>query len=380
MISIYLLWLKILEIFFLQVILPGLLTLKSVLTIIQNLEDMKNFITLIVLTFLFCGNTYAQPEGDKISGALQEFMQTEFMRKYNDLKIKAESEITAFIGTSATYEPNDVARVQIAYDRTAQRFNGLLEKIKADFMDNQKLKYITKFPGSYSRGLELDIRELSDFYSAELQQTLADVTGNQQDGSALLVLLIDLVKFSSSAIQHFKRIKQEARRYNDSYLNRHFIQPNRFKTWAELSGNGTYQNDTYNDPYQQNTTDPYSDPYQQNTIDPYSDPYQQQNNNTDPYQQNTSDPYNQNPTNPYDTNPNQNQNPNDPFNFDGATKSDSLSKFYPVDSTQLKKQDSIYIKPATKDQKTLNSKQTYQQYKAKQRALLKKKQEEKKKN
>ncbi|MEO0338120.1 MAG: hypothetical protein AAF242_02795, partial [Bacteroidota bacterium] len=338
---------------------------------------MKHLITLLALSFLFLGNTYAQPDGsDKLSGALQEFMQTEFMRKYNDLKIKAESEITAFIGTSSGYDPNDVARVQVAYDRTAQRFNGLLEKIKADFMDSQKLKYITKFPESYSRGLELDIRELSDFYSAELQQTLADVTGNQQDGSALLVLLIDLVKFSSSAIQHFKRIRQEARRYNDSYLNRHFIQPNRFKTWAELSGNGTYQNDIYNDPYNQNTTDPYSDPYNQNTTtDPYSDPYNQ-NTTTDPYQQqNTTDPYNQNTTNPYNTDPYQNQNQNDPYNFDGASKSDSLSKFYPVDSTKLKKQDSIYIKPAPKDQKNLKSQQTYQQYKAKQKAIIKKKQE-----
>jgi hypothetical protein len=282
-------------------------------------------------------------------------MQTEFMRKFSDLRVQAETEIAAFRASSGQYDPQQVARVRMAYDQTAQRFNGLLNKIKMDFLDRQKLKYITEYPETYSRGLELDIRELSDYYSQNLQQTLADVTNNQQDGSALLILLIDLVKFSSSAIQHFKRIRQEARRYTDSYLNTHFVRPNHFKSWAEMSNGGfndpyqqpmdpysdPYQQNPntnpYGDPYQQNPTNPYNDPFQQNPAnnpyaDPYSDPYQQptdpyqQNPNANPYQQPTAnpygDPYQQNQQNPY---PNQNSG----YHFDGSPAVDSLKQYRP---------------------------------------------------
>ena len=141
-------------------------------------------------------------------------------------------------------------------------------------MNSGKLKYITRYPESYSAGLELEIRNLSDFYSQNFQQALADVTGSQMDGSPLLFLLFDLVKFTGGAVSHFAKIRREARLYNDTYLNRHFIYPNRFKTWRELSQGGL------NDPYGGNTlsnmNDPYGNPYTNQGNDPYN------NHNTNP--------------------------------------------------------------------------------------------------
>ncbi|GAB5554871.1 MAG: hypothetical protein Sapg2KO_44620 [Saprospiraceae bacterium] len=333
---------------------------------------MKKLITFSIFLSLFVLQLSAQSNPtDKVSGALTEFMQTEFMRQFGDLRIKAEAEIGAFATNSSSYDPQDVARVQTAYDRTAQRFNSLLDKIKQDFLDTKKLKYITRYPDSYSRGLELDIRELSDFYSQNLQQTLADVTNNQQDGSALLLLLVDLVKFSSTAIQHFNRIRQEARRYTDSYLVQHFIKPNRFKSWAELSGNGSF-NDPYADPFQQNqTTDPYADPYQQNQTDPYADPFQQnQNTTTDPYQQNQTDPYND----PYQ----QNQN-TDPFGLDGQARPDSLSQIS-KDSSKVKTTDVIIIPKTVKKDSSKVKTAPYDIYKKDQRKKIQEKKNTKKNN
>ncbi|HKK76698.1 MAG TPA: hypothetical protein VJ953_16595 [Saprospiraceae bacterium] len=338
---------------------------------------MKKLSFLLILSFFLAPSLIAQGNQNEVSEALAEFMQTEFMRKFNDLRVQAETEVNAFRANSAQYDPQQVARVRVAYDQTAQRFNGLLNKIKMDFLDRQKLKYITQYPETYSRGLELDIRELSDFYSQNLQQTLADVTNNQQDGSALLILLIDLVKFSSSAIQHFKRIRSEARRYTDSYLNTHFVQPNHFKNWSEISNRGyndPYQqpSDPYNDPYNQNPNDPYSDPYQQNPTNPYNDPYNQ-NQNTDPYNQNQTDPYNnpyqqnqntnpyqQNQTDPYNNpyNQTQNTNPyqqNNGYNFDGSQRVDSLKPYWPPSGA---KPDSLHIpkKPAVDSSKIKKTK------------------------
>jgi len=295
---------------------------------------MKTRITPILFAILASVSLHAQKE--TITPALQNFLQTNFMQQFQDIRIQAEAQVRTFTQQAGQYQPQDVARVQIAYDQTAQRFNQLLEMVKQDFMDTGKLKYISKYPDSYSAGLELEIHKLSDFYSKNFQQALADVTGNQMDGSPLLILLFDLVKFTGGAVSHFVQIRREARTYNDQYLNRYFIAPNRFRTWRELTG-GTYQdpysnqgyNSLPNDPYG-NQTDPYgnqTNPYGNQNTDPYgnqtnpygnqnTDPYGNQTNpygnqNTDPYGNQTNPNTNQN-TNPYgnQTNPNTNQNTN----------------------------------------------------------------------
>jgi len=273
---------------------------------------MKTRITPILFALLATISLHAQRE--TITPALQNFLQTNFMQQFQDIRIQAEAQVRTFTQQAGQYQPQDVARVQIAYDQTAQRFNQLLEMVKQDFMDTGKLKYISKYPDSYSAGLELEIHKLSDFYSKNFQQALADVTGNQMDGSPLLILLFDLVKFTGGAVSHFVQIRREARTYNDQYLNRYFISPNRFKTWRELTG-GTYQDPYSNQGYNSLPNDPYgnqTDPYG-NQTDPYgnqTNPYG--NQNTDPYG-NQTNPYG-NQTDPYgnQTNPYGNQN-TDPY-------------------------------------------------------------------
>ena len=281
---------------------------------------MKTRITPILFAILASVTLHAQKE--TITPALQNFLQTNFMQQFQDIRIQAEAQVRTFTQQAGQYQPQDVARVQIAYDQTAQRFNQLLEMVKQDFMDTGKLKYISKYPDSYSAGLELEIHKLSDFYSKNFQQALADVTGNQMDGSPLLILLFDLVKFTGSAVSHFVQIRREARTYNDQYLNRYFIAPNRFKTWRELTG-ATYQdpysnqgyNSLPNDPYG-NQTDPYgnqTNPYGNQNTDPYGNQTNPYGNQTDPYG-NQTNPYGNQNTDPYgnQTNPYGNQN-TDPY-------------------------------------------------------------------
>jgi hypothetical protein len=358
---------------------------------------MKTRITPILFTILASVTLHAQKE--TITPALQNFLQTNFMQQFQDIRIQAEAQVRTFTQQAGQYQPQDVARVQIAYDQTAQRFNQLLEMVKQDFMDTGKLKYISKYPDSYSAGLELEIHKLSDFYSKNFQQALADVTGNQMDGSPLLILLFDLVKFTGSAVSHFVQIRREARTYNDQYLNRYFIAPNRFKTWRELTG-ATYQdpysnqgyNSLPNDPYG-NQTDPYgnqTNPYGNQNTDPYgnqtnpygnqnTDPYGNQTNpygnqNTDPYGNQTNpygnqntDPYG-NQTNPYgnqntdpygnQTNPYGNQN-NDPYgNGSGAPMSQYSPRTVPQtgsSSAPAGTSDAIWLNP----QKTQTAESTF---------------------
>ena len=364
---------------------------------------MRTQIFTLLLIFSLVLPGFSQQE--KISPALQQFLQTNFMRQYQDIRTKAEAQIRAFASQAGQYAPQDVARVQVAYDQTANRFNQLLEMVKQDFLDQQKLKYITRFPDSYSRGLELEIRKLSDFYAQHFQQNLADVTGNQMDGSPLIILLFDLVKFTGTAVHHFVNIRREARRYNEQYLNQHLIGPNRFRKWNQVIGGGfsdpysnphtpptndpwsnptndpwsNPNNPPTNDPWSNPTNDPWSDPNNPPTNDPWSnptnDPWSNPNNppTNDPWSNPTNDPWsnpnnpptndpwsnpNSNlyaPTNPSSNNPNQDtynqtspttptaQNPGSTFS---KSQPGSLKKYYPRTITPKTQSDAIWINQA----------------------------------
>lgn len=197
---------------------------------------MKSMKTILLFALLLTiGKLGFAQKSDKVGPALSGFMKTEFMLKFQDIRMEAEGSVKTLRMSIGNYPPGDVARLRVAYNQTASRFNRLLENIKSDFMDQQKMKFIGKYPDSYSKELELELIQLSDFYAQNFQQALADVTGGEVDGSPLLLLLPQLVKLVDGTIGHFLKLKKEAKLYNDNYLNKHFIKPNRFKNWDELN-------------------------------------------------------------------------------------------------------------------------------------------------
>jgi len=117
-----------------------------------------------------------------------------------------------------------------------------LYRIKDDFLDREKLKYITEYPDTYAKGLELEMYKLSDFYAENFQQTLADVTGNDVDGSALFLLLTEIFGLTKEIVDYVGAIKKAAKQFNEAYLQEKLIEPYRFPLWHE---NKTGQSDIY---------------------------------------------------------------------------------------------------------------------------------------
>lgn len=226
-------------------------------------KEMKTRLILSCLFLIgFSLNLSAQKE--KIGKALQSFLRTEFMVKFQDLKTEAENLALGFKDNQSEYNPKDVRRVATAYDKTARRFNQLLEQIKSDFLDRKKLKYISQYPDSYSKGLKADLQELNTFYSREFQQVVADVTDDEVDGSVLFALLFELAKLTSGAVSEVIKIRKESRIYNEEYLQRHLVKPNKIRYWKELR---SLSYDSYDD-YDEYSEDEYSDEYEN---DDYSD-------------------------------------------------------------------------------------------------------------
>lgn len=199
----------------------------------------------------------AQPS--KVDGALHSFLNSEFMVKMNDMKIEAEAAVRTFKQQSMNLDPDAVKKVRVGYDQTAARFNQVLTNIKADFMNPKKLKFISKFPDDYLKGLELELYQLSDFYAVNFQQPLADAQAEDVDGGAVFLIISELIGLTKGLFTYFGQIRQNSRQYNEAYLQQHFYKPYRMRLWDEVNQGGF---DSYN-----NYNNNYSDPTYMNTQD-----------------------------------------------------------------------------------------------------------------
>lgn len=195
---------------------------------------MRSYIVFSCL-LLSLGTLSAQPN-KKISPALSKFLQTEFMLKFRDLRIEAESAAINAQSRKEEIKPADMMRLRSAYDQTASRANNLLSTIKQDFLNAKKLKSIAQFPEMYSDGLRYKLQELSDFYAANFLQVLADTQVKQVDGSAVLLLVVELISLTKGLSDYFSALHRESRQYTELYLQENLVQPYRWRYWDEMLG------------------------------------------------------------------------------------------------------------------------------------------------
>ena len=212
---------------------------------------MKILKSPYILAFGFCLliglDTDAQPS-KKISPALSAFLNTEFMVKFHDLGIEAEASAKNIQENRSEFSQRDYNKLQTYYDQTAQRANKILVGIKTDFLDKKKLKMITEYPEMYSDGLKSKMSDLSDFYSKNFQQTLADAQVFEEDGSAILLLITEVIGLTKGLSDYMKDVRREARRYNNEYLSKNLVEPYRWRFWEEVGGGTSRYNTMNNQP------------------------------------------------------------------------------------------------------------------------------------
>jgi hypothetical protein len=206
---------------------------------------MKNLSILIVLVIIFLNLTiaFAQTSTNKqLDPALRKFVQSEIMIKFKDLKREAENSVSSFKSEMNNYKPDQIQKVKTGYDKTADRFNQELENMKMDFLNKKKLKYIIEFPKDYARSLELNFRELAQYYAENFQQPLQDVRQSKEDGGIVIAIFMELFKLVPEVINHFNEMKEMATRYDDAYLDKWLVTPFKFLTWTEIQAEAGYIN------------------------------------------------------------------------------------------------------------------------------------------
>lgn len=197
--------------------------------------------TIILLSLLIglLFNTSLSAQNNKLEGPLQQFVNTSFMLKFKDVKIEAEAAVRRFKLQAHMLDPVAVQQVQTGYEQSAYRFNQLLYGIKGDFLNNKKVKYIAEFPDDYLRSLELELHQLTEFYSMHFLQPLADANEEHLDGSAAILLVAELIGLTKGLFDYFSRVRQHSRQFSENYLQQHLIQPFQFRSWDQIGAEGS---------------------------------------------------------------------------------------------------------------------------------------------
>jgi uncharacterized protein with gpF-like domain len=195
---------------------------------------------LILITLLFVVGTLGAQEvecpGKSPYWGLNCFLSSDFMVKFETARTKAEQSVRDFkkMAASEEYSDEDIERVMDAYNKSANRFNDVLYKIKADILDKKKRKIITQSPTDYSTLIEAELDKAKQVYANSYQKAITEVTGGKITGTPFLLLLPEIIKYGKLAFEIFQRIKAEIKKYNEGLMEEYLVEPNRFHSWEEL--------------------------------------------------------------------------------------------------------------------------------------------------
>ena len=181
---------------------------------------------------LFSFNCLGQ--GSSTYMGLNQFLNTEFIKKYEEARNRAEQSVKDFKRIQSEFSQEDITAVMDGYNTSAERFNQVLYKVKDDILNRQKRKFIIQFPDDYARQIEGELNTAKEFYANNYQRQLARVTDGRITGTPFLILLPEIIKYGKIAFQIFQTIKTEMKKYNESMLEEYLIQPYRFRSWNEL--------------------------------------------------------------------------------------------------------------------------------------------------
>lgn len=169
---------------------------------------------------------------------LNAFLSTSFFWEYEKAKRAAEKSALEFKQDFLyRYSEEEVTELADAYNVSAEYFNNVLFNIKRDMLNKDIRKYMTKFPELYAKQIELDLIRAQEYYENNFQSKLRRLLGDEEAGIPITQLVSMITTYVKGAVGIFKKIKQEMRKFNEGMIDKHLIQPYRFRMWDEIGPN-----------------------------------------------------------------------------------------------------------------------------------------------
>lgn len=173
--------------------------------------------------------------GQSVYAALNSFLSEDFFKEYDVLCERAEDAVRQFKFVQHKYSPEEIEDVKNAYNASANYFNVVVVNIKNDLLNKQKRKFMFQFPEDYAKQVQADIIRAQEFYEANFQKEIVEVTNGEITGVAFLALLPELIGYAKTAFAAYKKIRAEIQKFNEDLLQKHLVEPYTFRLWDEIN-------------------------------------------------------------------------------------------------------------------------------------------------
>jgi hypothetical protein len=169
----------------------------------------------------------------KMQSAIDALMSTQFVQKYKEYKEIVESTAGSFKAVASNYDAREVERIKFNYEASRASFEKILMGVKKDLLDKTTRDYIAGNPDRYTQFVASELEMAMNNYQESVVHKINILTGNQVVGFGVLELkmIIDLVFDVVGIIQS---INKELERMNEEYLDQHFTNILKIKSWDEL--------------------------------------------------------------------------------------------------------------------------------------------------
>ena len=193
------------------------------------------FLLLFSISVCLIVGSLQNVQGQGVYVALNMFINTPFFDEFLELRKEAENSVRAFKAREAEFSEEDVAMIRDNYNSSAEYFNRTLSNIKVDLLHKDKRKYIVMYPDSYSKQVETDLRRAKEYYEKTYVKEVAELTEGEITSSAFLALLPQLIRHGKTAFALLQKVRAEIKKFNEGFLDKHFIEPYRFRNWEEIN-------------------------------------------------------------------------------------------------------------------------------------------------
>ena len=106
--------------------------------------------------------------------------------------------------------------------------------IKNDLLHKEKRWYMVKFPDSYAKQVETDLRRAREYYKDTFQVEIAELTEGEIEPTSILGMLPQLIPYAKLAIEIFGKVKSKIKELNEHMLQKYFIEKYKFRMWDEI--------------------------------------------------------------------------------------------------------------------------------------------------
>ncbi len=195
---------------------------------------MKKALILLLLAAMALPGAYAQNKrAQKMQGAIDALMTTQFVQKYKEYKEIVESTASGFKPMAANYDQMEVERIKFNYETSRASFDKILQGVKKDLLDKTTREYIAGNPDRYTQFVASELEMAMNNYQETVVFKINTLTGQQTVGFGILEikLLLDLVFDVVGVVQS---INKELDRMNEEYLDENFTNILKIKSWDEL--------------------------------------------------------------------------------------------------------------------------------------------------